>query len=191
MFSNHSIGSPTLLLIQMNCLASDLSAVLNGKKGGGRIPLFLLTLSLVGLWLPSPVRATTDTNAAALWLFDETSYMCAPLLDGTQNGFDLRLTPTGQLSPGKYGNALRLAPGTNYNAYYSQWDGMVEFSYMFTFWGDIITRGAPSTCDRQKSKFLSVPLSEQSIAHGSKVLSVPDFTSGKWKTNAPYFALES
>ncbi|MCP5535788.1 MAG: Gfo/Idh/MocA family oxidoreductase [Akkermansiaceae bacterium] len=33
------------------------------------------------------------------------------------------------------------------------------------------------------------PLSEASIADGSKVIQVPDFTSGKWKTNKPYFGL--
>jgi len=33
------------------------------------------------------------------------------------------------------------------------------------------------------------PLSEASIAGGSKVIQVPDFTGGKWKTNKPYFGL--
>lgn len=33
------------------------------------------------------------------------------------------------------------------------------------------------------------PLSEASIAGGSKVIQVPDFTKGKWKTNKPYFGL--
>jgi predicted dehydrogenase len=33
------------------------------------------------------------------------------------------------------------------------------------------------------------PLSEASIAGGSKVITVPDFTEGKWKTNKPYFAV--
>ena len=33
------------------------------------------------------------------------------------------------------------------------------------------------------------PLSEASIAGGSKVVKVPDFTQGKWKTNKPYFGL--
>ena len=32
------------------------------------------------------------------------------------------------------------------------------------------------------------PLSEKSIAEGSKSIDVPDFTSGRWKTNKPYFA---
>ena len=35
------------------------------------------------------------------------------------------------------------------------------------------------------------PLSEASIAGGSKVIKVPDFTRGAWKTNKPYFALET
>lgn len=33
------------------------------------------------------------------------------------------------------------------------------------------------------------PLSEQSIAGGSKPIDVPDFTRGKWKTNKPIFGL--
>jgi hypothetical protein len=33
------------------------------------------------------------------------------------------------------------------------------------------------------------PLSEQSIAGGSKAIDIPDFTRGKWKTNKPIFAL--
>lgn len=33
------------------------------------------------------------------------------------------------------------------------------------------------------------PLSEASIAGGSKVIQVPDFTKGAWKTNKPYFGL--
>ena len=33
------------------------------------------------------------------------------------------------------------------------------------------------------------PLSEQSIAGGSKPIDIPDFTRGKWKTNAPIFGL--
>ncbi|GAB3766487.1 Gfo/Idh/MocA family oxidoreductase [Spirosoma pomorum] len=33
------------------------------------------------------------------------------------------------------------------------------------------------------------PLSEQSIAQGSKPIDIPDFTRGKWKTNKPIFAL--
>ncbi len=33
------------------------------------------------------------------------------------------------------------------------------------------------------------PLSEQSIAAGSKAVDIPDFTRGKWKSNKPIFAL--
>jgi predicted dehydrogenase len=36
-----------------------------------------------------------------------------------------------------------------------------------------------------------VPLSEESIAKGSAPVAFPDFTRGKWKTNKPYFAIES
>ena len=33
------------------------------------------------------------------------------------------------------------------------------------------------------------PLSEESIAKGSKPMEIPDFTRGKWKTNRPIFGL--
>ena len=35
------------------------------------------------------------------------------------------------------------------------------------------------------------PLSEQSIAAGSQPIPCPDFTSGKWATRKPTFAVES
>ena len=35
------------------------------------------------------------------------------------------------------------------------------------------------------------PLSEKSIAQGSRPVKVPDFTNGGWKTKKPAFALES
>ena len=35
------------------------------------------------------------------------------------------------------------------------------------------------------------PLSEASIAGGSKAIKIPDFTRGKWKTNQPYFGMEN
>jgi hypothetical protein len=92
------------------------------------------------------VASATDPDTVALWLFDETSYPCTPLLDGTPNRYDLRLTPNGQLTAGRHGNALRLSPGTNYNAYYSEWDGMVVANYMrgpdgqpSGLWGPTIT----------------------------------------------------
>lgn len=36
-----------------------------------------------------------------------------------------------------------------------------------------------------------VPLSEESIAGGSKAVPFPDFTRGKWKTAKPYFAVDA
>ena len=89
-----------------------------------------LPLLLAALLWPLPTPATTFPNTVALWLFDETSYPCTPLLDATQNRCDLRLTRLGQLAAGKYGNALRLSPGTNFNTYYSEWDGAVVPNYM-------------------------------------------------------------
>ncbi|MCX6894865.1 MAG: putative Ig domain-containing protein [Verrucomicrobia bacterium] len=103
-----------------------------------------LALVLVALLLPLRAQATTNAETVALWLFDETSYPDTPLLDGTQNAYDLRLTPTGQLTTGKYGNALRLAPGTNYNAYYSEWDGSVVSAFMLRPWGDICGLWGPT-----------------------------------------------
>jgi hypothetical protein len=35
-----------------------------------------------------------------------------------------------------------------------------------------------------------IPLSEESIANESAPVKCPDFTRGKWKTKAPYFAID-
>ncbi len=35
------------------------------------------------------------------------------------------------------------------------------------------------------------PLSEMSIAQGSKPMPCPDFTKGKWQTRKPTFAVEA
>lgn len=75
---------------------------------------------------------------------------------------------------------------------------------------DVVSHGAPDYLELQKfvesikenkplpltledSILMSVPvpLSEQSIAKGSAPVPFPDFTRGKWKTNKPYFAIES
>ncbi len=89
-----------------------------------------------------------DTNIAALWLFDETNYTCTPLLDASPNQSDLRLLGAGQLTAGRYGNCLRLLPGTDFHAYYSEWDGSVVPRFMGRadggpsgLWGPTITPG--------------------------------------------------
>jgi hypothetical protein len=48
----------------------------------------------------------------------------------------------------------------------------------------------PITLEDSLIMSVVVPLSEQSIAQGSAVVKVPDFTEGKWQTNRPYFALD-
>ncbi|CAN5483171.1 hypothetical protein BH09VER1_BH09VER1_55190 [soil metagenome] len=70
-------------------------------------------------------RQGADEKTLALWLFDETQYINAALLDASQNMYDLRLLPDpaahgtwfgpwkptgGLLAPGKWGNALRVDP---------------------------------------------------------------------------------
>ncbi|MBN2129354.1 MAG: hypothetical protein JW741_07645 [Sedimentisphaerales bacterium] len=62
-----------------------------------------------------------DSNTVALWLFDETSYANAPLLDASIYEIaDLSLT-SGTNVPGKFGNAVTSACG--YNVIYSGYAG--------------------------------------------------------------------
>jgi len=61
-----------------------------------------------------------DGNTLALWLFDETPYPHATLTDAGLYGFDLRLMQSACLAPGKYGNALVLQPGQNYNVCFAE-----------------------------------------------------------------------
>jgi len=58
---------------------------------------------------------------------------------------------------------------------------------------EAVRTGTPLPLDVYDSVVMSClfPLSEQSIAAGSQPIACPDFTSGKWKTRKPYFALES
>jgi len=56
---------------------------------------------------------------------------------------------------------------------------------------EAVKRRAPVPIDVYDAAVWSAisPLSEQSIAQGSKPIPFPDFTRGKWKTNKPIFAL--
>jgi len=58
---------------------------------------------------------------------------------------------------------------------------------------DAAKEGKPLPLTLEDSILMSVPvpLSDESIAKGSAPVPFPDFTRGKWKTNKPYFALES
>ncbi|MBE0655198.1 MAG: hypothetical protein IH594_15460, partial [Bacteroidales bacterium] len=67
------------------------------------------------------VGEAKDSNTVALWLFDETSYPNAPLLDASIYEIaDLSLT-SGINVPGKFGNAVTSSPG--YNIIYSGYAG--------------------------------------------------------------------
>lgn len=54
-----------------------------------------------------------------------------------------------------------------------------------------VMRGAPATIDVYDAVAMKVitPLSEQSISEGGSLQHIPDFTSGKWMTSKPSFAL--
>jgi hypothetical protein len=120
-----------------------------------------------------------DTNTAALWLFDETRYPYTTLTDAGACGYDLRLGDAGRLIAGKFGNALRMSPGSGYNLYYCEWKGIVCAKYMRSpdgqpsgLWGPTIApkklltalAGQNWTCEFWL-KLSSVPINEAAIVH--------------------------
>ena len=93
--------------------------------------LFLISVILIScrsksLNYPEPLGnnlagQSKDRNTVALWLFDESAYPNATLLDASIYEIaDLALT-SGILVPGKYGNALTSSPG--YNLIYAGYAG--------------------------------------------------------------------
>jgi hypothetical protein len=62
---------------------------------------------------------------------------------------------------------------------------------LFNFFSAVRDRKPlPLTLEDSLTMSVVVPLSEQSIAGGSKPVAFPDFTRGKWKTAKPYFAMD-
>ncbi|HUT30787.1 MAG TPA: Calx-beta domain-containing protein [Sedimentisphaerales bacterium] len=89
----------------------------NARLGGNQQHTYTVTQ------ICSPPFA--DSNTAALWLFDETEYPYTTLTDAGEDQYDLRLADSGRLIAGKFGNALRMSPGTGYNLYYAEWKGIL------------------------------------------------------------------
>jgi hypothetical protein len=75
-------------------------------------------------WMAEYFPAFADKHTVALWLFDETYYSLNTLTDAGIYEYDLRLSD-GTLVPGRFGNALKTSPGSQYNLYYAEWMGKV------------------------------------------------------------------
>lgn len=75
-------------------------------------------------WMADYFPRFADEHTVALWLFDETPYAYNTLTDAGIYEYDLRLFE-GILAAGKFGNALKTSPGSEYNAYYAEWAGKV------------------------------------------------------------------
>ncbi|GAB3906957.1 Gfo/Idh/MocA family oxidoreductase [Larkinella knui] len=68
--------------------------------------------------------------------------------------------------------------------------GGIDFFVMRAFIESIKAQVAPPIDVYDAAAWSAIsPLSEQSIAQGSKPVEIPDFTRGKWKTNKPVFGL--
>lgn len=68
--------------------------------------------------------------------------------------------------------------------------GGIDFFVLRAFIESVKTKTAPPIDVYDSAVWSAVsPLSEQSIAGGSKAIDFPDFTRGKWKTNKPIFGL--
>jgi hypothetical protein len=83
----------------------------------------------------NPQLAPEAAATLALWLFDEPQYLNATLTDATQNFYDLRLFPAGQLVPGRFGTAIGRrspAPGQavsfaeDCNGFANDWEGSLK-----------------------------------------------------------------
>jgi len=62
---------------------------------------------------------------------------------------------------------------------------------MFKFFESVRDKKpTPLTLEDGLTMSVVVPLSEESVAGGSKPVSFPDFTKGKWQTAKPYFAMD-
>ena len=75
-------------------------------------------------WMAEHFPSLSDKHTVALWLFDETYYAYNTLTDAGIYEYDLRLFDA-SLADGKFGAALKTAPGPGYNLYYAEWAGKV------------------------------------------------------------------
>jgi hypothetical protein len=68
--------------------------------------------------------------------------------------------------------------------------GGIDFFVMRAFIESVKTKTPPPIDVYDAAVWSAIsPLSEESIAGGSKPIQIPDFTRGKWKTNKPIFGL--
>lgn len=68
--------------------------------------------------------------------------------------------------------------------------GGIDYFVMRAFIESVKNKTAPPIDVYDAAVWSAIsPLSEESIAHGSKSVEIPDFTRGKWKTNKPIFGL--
>ncbi|GAB3755578.1 Gfo/Idh/MocA family protein [Spirosoma pomorum] len=68
--------------------------------------------------------------------------------------------------------------------------GGIDFFVLRAFIESIKNQVAPPMDVYDAAAWSAIsPLSEESIAKGSKAIDIPDFTRGKWKTNRPIFGL--
>jgi hypothetical protein len=75
-------------------------------------------------WKSDYFPSFSDKATVALWLFDETQYAYNTLTDAGIYEYDLRLFG-GDLVPGKFGNALKTSPGSDFNLYFAEWVGKI------------------------------------------------------------------
>ncbi|MBD2756038.1 Gfo/Idh/MocA family protein [Spirosoma validum] len=68
--------------------------------------------------------------------------------------------------------------------------GGIDFFVLRAFIESVKSKTAPPIDVYDAAVWSAIsPLSEESIAKGSKAVDIPDFTRGKWKTNKPIFGL--
>jgi len=120
-----------------------------------------------------------DSNTVALWLFDETEYPYTTLTDAGAYEYDLRLSDSGHLTAGRFGNALSMSPGAGYNLYYAEWKGIVCAIHMAApagepsgLWGPTIAPEKLLTALASEDwtcefwlKLLTVPVGEVAVVH--------------------------
>jgi len=71
-----------------------------------------------------------DAKTVGLWLFDETQYPHTTLTDASKYHYDLRLQQDGRLVSGRFGNALKIASGSEHAVSFAGFVGAVTNDYM-------------------------------------------------------------
>lgn len=81
----------------------------NPIAGGLLICLCAVAISIPMVFAGDSASSEPDPHTVALWLFDEPQYMNVTLTDAGANMYDLRLLQGGDLTQGRFGNALKSA----------------------------------------------------------------------------------